>query len=764
MKRTYIWLYLALPFLLVLCSTANAASVFFYNQEGELVLVNVPGITDPAAAIDALVAGPNVIPGAEGLYTAILIGTRLKDFRIDGDSVTIEFSKDMVRGAFDEAVLAAAFKQISWTLNQFELDKDIKLTVNNKTLDYYLPPAPSIAPKKQQPVPESPYSLQSLSGHSITLSPGHGRYWNGSGWYTARPVYCSPLNEEDYHNDEMAAYLKTYLEQDGMTVKMCRQTDKNYGASPYNGGQPWWKMAATYWEKNAGYPCSVYASYTGDCTLGAGASESNDDIRARPLASDYDNTNIFITLHTNGYAGDCYGTSCPTGTQTYYDCGTEHAPWCTVSTNLANSVHGALIDAIKNKYPISTWHDRGKSNSNGAYGEIRIPDRAAILVELAFHDSCDMDAVYLQENFFRSTSMWGIYKGVCDYFGVAPTWGYYSDEYVSDDIPAEMNPGEVKTVHITFRNRGVLWTEAKSIRLGAVGDSDPFTTVTRQTISGEVGPNTTYQFTMTFTAPTTPGPYVTDWRMVRDGVTWFGATRTKTVQVTGGDTTPPSVPTNLTATAVGPQRINLSWTASTDNVGVTGYKIYRGGSYLTSTADTSYSNGGLSPSTYYSYTVSAYDAAGNESAQSSPASDTTPAYSNIIIDNPAATYTGVWSIGTSSPDKYLTNYHWASTAVSEGKTAKWTPTIAYAGNYDVYIWYPQGSNRANNSPFTVYWDGGSQTVPWNQQTNGGAWRLLLGNKHFAAGTTGYLKLGNGTGYTGKVVVADGARFQQISGD
>jgi hypothetical protein len=91
------------------------------------------------------------------------------------------------------------------------------------------------------------------------------------------------------------------------------------------------------------------------------------------------------------------------------------------------------------------------------------------------------------------------------------------------------------------------------------------------------------------------------------------------------DTTAPSVPTNLSGTAVSPSAINLSWVASTDNVGVTGYKIYRGGSQLTTTSNTSYSDTGLSPLTPYSYTVSAYDAAGNSSPQSSPASATTQA-------------------------------------------------------------------------------------------------------------------------------------------
>jgi hypothetical protein len=197
---------------------------------------------------------------------------------------------------------------------------------------------------------------------------------------------------------------------------------------------------------------------------------------------------------------------------------------------------------------------------------------------------------------------------------------------------------------------------------------------------------------------------------------------------------------------------------------VTGYKVFRGGVQIGTSATTSYSDGGRAPGTAYTYTVSAYDAQNNESAQSTSAGATTPAYQEAIVDNPAATYTGAWTTASASADKYGADYKYASTANNESKTAIWRPSISYAGNFDTYIWYPQGSNRATNSPFTLYWDGGSQAVAWNQSINGGAWRLLLGSKHFAAGTAGYLKLGNGTGATGKIVVADGARFQKISGD
>ncbi|MEK6719843.1 MAG: RHS repeat-associated core domain-containing protein [Chloroflexota bacterium] len=90
------------------------------------------------------------------------------------------------------------------------------------------------------------------------------------------------------------------------------------------------------------------------------------------------------------------------------------------------------------------------------------------------------------------------------------------------------------------------------------------------------------------------------------------------------DSTPPSTPTGLSASAVG-TRIDLAWTASTDNVGVTKYRIFRGGTYLTQVAagTTAWSDTGLTSATAYSYTVAAVDAAANESAQSTSAGATT---------------------------------------------------------------------------------------------------------------------------------------------
>ena len=103
-----------------------------------------------------------------------------------------------------------------------------------------------------------------------------------------------------------------------------------------------------------------------------------------------------------------------------------------------------------------------------------------------------------------------------------------------------------------------------------------------------------------------------------------------TLNTGASDTTPPSTPTNLSASAVSSSQINLTWTTSTDpdnTASQIAYKVFRGGTQVGTTAAgvTSYSDTGLSPSTAYSYTVSANDPAGNNSAQSTSASATTQA-------------------------------------------------------------------------------------------------------------------------------------------
>jgi chitodextrinase len=97
----------------------------------------------------------------------------------------------------------------------------------------------------------------------------------------------------------------------------------------------------------------------------------------------------------------------------------------------------------------------------------------------------------------------------------------------------------------------------------------------------------------------------------------------------GGDTTPPSTPQNLTVTGTTTSSASLSWSPSADNVGVTGYDVFRrqgtGGSFsqVGSPGGTSFTSTGLASGTQYQFFVRARDAAGNTSGNSATVSATT---------------------------------------------------------------------------------------------------------------------------------------------
>ena len=91
------------------------------------------------------------------------------------------------------------------------------------------------------------------------------------------------------------------------------------------------------------------------------------------------------------------------------------------------------------------------------------------------------------------------------------------------------------------------------------------------------------------------------------------------------DTTPPSTPMNARVTGTTCSTINVSWDASSDNVGVTAYRVYEGTTVRATPSGTSASLTGLAPSTSHTYTVTAVDAAGNESGPSAPVTGTTAA-------------------------------------------------------------------------------------------------------------------------------------------
>ncbi|MBW4716324.1 cellulose binding domain-containing protein [Saccharothrix obliqua] len=91
----------------------------------------------------------------------------------------------------------------------------------------------------------------------------------------------------------------------------------------------------------------------------------------------------------------------------------------------------------------------------------------------------------------------------------------------------------------------------------------------------------------------------------------------------GNDPTPPTAPSGLSVTDTTSNSVSLAWTASTDNVGVTGYDVYQGATVATTVTGTTATVSGLNPATEYQFSVRAKDAAGNTSDPSGQITATT---------------------------------------------------------------------------------------------------------------------------------------------
>jgi hypothetical protein len=201
------------------------------------------------------------------------------------------------------------------------------------------------------------------------------------------------------------------------------------------------------------------------------------------------------------------------------------------------------------------------------------------------------------------------------------------------------------------------------------------------------------------------------------------------------DTQPPTVPTNLTATAISSNQINLSWTASTDNVGVTGYQIYRcqgtgctPSTQIGTSTTNSYSDTGLSPSTTYVYRVAAYDAAGNVSGQSSSTTATTQAGSTTGI-------LGYDTIGSIADTGY-SNYINASRFTMPNQSG--TVTLI-----SVYIASPISASPNNQYQVAIYSDannlpGALITSSQSRTITGNSWNTIPISATLSANTSYWL--------------------------
>jgi hypothetical protein len=130
--------------------------------------------------------------------------------------------------------------------------------------------------------------------------------------------------------------------------------------------------------------------------------------------------------------------------------------------------------------------------------------------------------------------------------------------------------------------------------------------------------------------------------------------------------------------------------------------------------------------------------------------DNEPAFSSsnsiqIIMDDDEATYVGTWPLISNNSCAHESDFRY-NDAGTGFETATWIPNIPESGNYDVYVRWVNNPNRASNAPYTINYNGGSETVYKDCRVNGCQWNLL-GTYPFAAGTSGYIQLtDNADGY------------------
>lgn len=188
-------------------------------------------------------------------------------------------------------------------------------------------------------------------------------------------------------------------------------------------------------------------------------------------------------------------------------------------------------------------------------------------------------------------------------------------------------------------------------RNGAQADSVTGTTAT----IGGLAPTTAYTFTVVA-------------RDAAGNVSPPSAPLTVTTEPGGntGDTIAPTAPGNLTVTAKTSSSVSLAWSASTDNVGVTAYEVYNGDQLATTVTGTTATISGLAPSTSYTFTVKAKDAAGNSSAASSAVT---------VMTDPAGTDPAAWAPYTAYAVNQLVTYNGVTYKVIQAHTSLpgWEP-------------------------------------------------------------------------------------------
>lgn len=201
------------------------------------------------------------------------------------------------------------------------------------------------------------------------------------------------------------------------------------------------------------------------------------------------------------------------------------------------------------------------------------------------------------------------------------------------------------------------------------------------------------------------------------------------------DNTSPTAPTNLAASNPSTTTIDLSWTVSTDNVGVAGYFIYlNDGTLVTTAPSNSITVTGLEANTSYTFYVTAYDASMNESTSSNKASETTQSgcVASTICETSFEGTNGCWTLftyngsndinNTSSPGCSYSAYNGSNVIEIQQDGGVRTSSNDFTGNTSVDVsFYHTGYNKPNSHSCS---GAITNTVYLEVSTNGISWTVI----------------------------------------
>jgi glucose/arabinose dehydrogenase len=208
-------------------------------------------------------------------------------------------------------------------------------------------------------------------------------------------------------------------------------------------------------------------------------------------------------------------------------------------------------------------------------------------------------------------------------------YGYSLQEFqvygtIGGDTQPPTAPSNVQASNVTSTSATLSWT-ASTDNFGVTAYDIYNTGQLMKTVSGS-----TLSTTLTGLTPNTNYGFYVNARDAADNVSQASETVPVKTPPTVVDPEPPTAPGNLRATGSTANSVSLSWDASSDNVGVTGYRVFSGTTQVGSATGTSTTISGLTANTQYTFTVKAFDQAGNVSSASNAVTTSTKPGGDVI--------------------------------------------------------------------------------------------------------------------------------------